>query len=319
MAVWYWWGVGAVSSVEVVNTTRMAPPGTAIEFGPVVKKLGDVTAVNGVAFTVSAGEQVALLGPNGAGKSTTVDLLLGLRTPDSGTIRVFGREPGRAVAEGLVAAMLQTGALPTGARVREIVDLGRRLYGNVRSLAEVLELADLTAIAHQRADQLSGGQAQRVRFALALAGRPKLLFLDEPTAAMDVQTRQRFWYSVAQIAAEGTAVVFATHHLQEADQNADRVIILNHGRVIADGTPSQVKAVADTRTVRFTAGPWTVPQLRELPGVNAVEVHGEDVELTCADADATLAALYARSRLVRNISVSSAGLDEAMLALTTTS
>jgi ABC-2 type transport system ATP-binding protein len=288
----------------------------AIVFRDVVKRFGDVTALNHTDFAVARGEVLAMLGPNGAGKSTAVDLLLGLRKPDEGTISVLGTDPAKAVSQGRVSAMLQRGSLPAGARVAEIVDLSRRLYGSVRSLDEVLGLAGLDGIAKRRADALSGGQAQRVRFGMALAGKPELLFLDEPTVALDVEARQHFWRSVQKVAAEGTTIVFATHYLDEADEHADRIVVLNRGAVVADGPPSTIKAVATVRVVRCILDAPDASDLRGLPGVVSVEVHGQEVALRCDDADSTVAEMYARYGKLRDIQVSGAGLEDALLALT---
>jgi ABC-2 type transport system ATP-binding protein len=199
---------------------------------------GSVHALTDVSFTVPTGQTVALLGANGAGKSTAVDLMLGLRRPQSGRVTVLGGSPATAVAAGRVGAMLQAGGLPTDSTVREVVDLARRLYGKRRTLASVLDMAGLTELQRRRVDALSGGQAQRVRFAVAMAGRPDLLFLDEPTVALDFKARRRFWHGVK---AEGNTVVFATHYLDEADEYADRVIVIDQGRVVADGEPAVIK------------------------------------------------------------------------------
>ncbi|MET0236628.1 MAG: ABC transporter ATP-binding protein [Kibdelosporangium sp.] len=199
---------------------------------------GRIHALTEVSFTVPTGQTVALLGANGAGKSTAVDLMLGLRRPRSGTVTVLGGPPAAAVAAGRVGAMLQTGGLPTDATVREVVNLARRLYGKRRGLAEILDLAGLTELRRRKVDALSGGQAQRVRFAVAMAGKPDLLFLDEPTVALDFKARRRFWQAVK---AQGNTVVFATHYLDEADEYADRVIVIDRGRVVADGAPAVIK------------------------------------------------------------------------------
>lgn len=214
---------------------------------------GSVRALTDVSFTVPAGQTVALLGANGAGKSTAVDLMLGLRRPQSGRVTVLGGHPATAVAAGRVGAMLQSGGLPTDSTVREVVDLARRLYGKRRTLAEILDLAGLTELQRRKVDALSGGQAQRVRFAVAMAGKPDLLFLDEPTVALDFKARRRFWQAVK---AGGNTVVFATHYLDEADEYADRVIVIDQGRVVADGEPAAIKGDSSLEhaLVRLTEG-----------------------------------------------------------------
>ncbi len=203
---------------------------------------GRTPALTEVSFAVPEGQIVTLLGSNGAGKSTAVDLMLGLRKPGQGKVTVLGGRPEDAVAKGRVGAMLQTGGLPSDATVTDVVDLARCLYGKRRSLKELLELTGLTEVSRRKTDALSGGQKQRVRFAVAMAGRPDLLFLDEPTVAMDFRARRQFWQAVK---AQGNTVVFATHYLDEADAYADRVIVIDRGRVVAEGTPEQIKGDAN--------------------------------------------------------------------------
>ncbi|TCO58227.1 ABC transporter ATP-binding protein [Actinocrispum wychmicini] len=199
---------------------------------------GRVRALTDISFRVPSGQCVALLGANGAGKSTIVDLMLGLRRPRSGTVTVLGGTAVAAVTRGRVGAMLQTGGLPADATVRDVLDLARRLYGKRRSLKELLTIGGLQDVARRKVDALSGGQAQRVRFAVAMAGRPELLFLDEPTVAMDFRARRQFWQSVK---ADGNTVLFATHYLDEADEYADSVIVVDRGRVVAEGTPAEIR------------------------------------------------------------------------------
>jgi ABC-2 type transport system ATP-binding protein len=289
----------------------------AVEFAGVTKHFGTVRALNEASFTVSHGEVVALLGPNGAGKSTVVDILLGLRRADTGTVKVLGHKPGQAVHDREVGAMLQRGGLPVAAKVGEIVDTTRRLYGNVRTTAEILEMAQLSDLAKRRTDQLSGGQAQRVRFAMAISGKPKLLFLDEPTVALDVEARRHFWTSVRSLSDEGTTIVFATHYLEEADQQADRVIMMNRGRVLVEGPPSQIKAMATVRSIRFTDPDADRGFLSSLAGVAEVEIHGGDVLLRSRDADRTVAELYSKYEFVKDIEVAGADLEDALIRLTT--
>ncbi len=288
----------------------------AIDFHTVTKRYGPVLAVDGLELSLPLGKSVALLGPNGAGKSTSLSLLLGLARPDAGSVDVLGRSPQDAVKAGTVGAMLQEGELVPGLTVRELVDFVRRLYPDPLTLAEVLELADLTDVAERRTDKLSGGQAQRVRFALAIAGKPRLLLLDEPTAAMDVAARRSFWASMRGYAAQGRTILFATHYLEEADANADRIVVIDHGRVIADGTAAQIKATTGGRTIRFTLGGQPTAGLKTLPGVTALEVRGDVATLQTSDQDETLHALYATDLRVRDLSVAGANLEEAFLDLT---
>ncbi|HZV48683.1 MAG TPA: ABC transporter ATP-binding protein [Candidatus Dormibacteraeota bacterium] len=293
-----------------------ADGGEAAVFEEVVKRYGQVVALDRLGFRVERGEVVALLGPNGAGKSTAVDILLGLRAPDSGRVRVLGVPPARAVASGRVGGMLQRGGLPAGARVGEVLDLARALYPEARGREELLDLADLAGLTGRRVETLSGGQAQRLRFALALAGRPRLLFLDEPTVGLDVEVRRHFWAIVRAVAADGTGVLFTTHYLEEADANADRVLVLDRGRLLRQGTPSAVRAAASARVVRCTLAGATPDRLRRLPGVVDVVVHGDDVTIRSTDADRTVGALYALGSEVRDLLVTGAGLEDAFLVLT---
>jgi len=288
----------------------------AVSFRAVTKRFGAVVALDGLSLDLPAGGIVALLGPNGAGKSTAIDLLLGLRQPDEGDVRVLGSSPTDAVAAGRVGAMLQRGGLPTGAHVEEVVDLVRRLYGERRGLDEILELAGIEELADRRVEGLSGGQAQRVRLALALAGRPELLFLDEPTAALDVAARRRFWEAVRGVAGAGCTVLFTTHHLEEADDAADHVVMLDRGRLAAQGSPRDVRAAAGARVVRFALSHPNPARLLDLPGVVDVSVNGQDVVLRTHDPDATVAALYAGGEPIRGLEVTPAGLEEALLELT---
>jgi ABC-2 type transport system ATP-binding protein len=289
----------------------------AVVFRDVTKVYsGRVTALDHVSFEIPRGATVALLGPNGAGKSTAIDTMLGLRKPTSGDVRVLGITPAAAVAAGKIGGMVQTGGLPDGAKVSELIALFRQLYHGRRSQADLLRLAGLTDIADRRVEQLSGGQTQRVRFALALAGGPDLLFLDEPTAALDVAARRGFWQSVQTIADQGTTVLFATHYLDEADANGSRIIVVSHGRIMADGTPSQIKAYTSVRTIRFSTPAPDTSALLGLPGVNDVVASGDGVTIRSGDADATLPALYALGRPVRGLEVGGGGLEEALIALT---
>ncbi|MGA8720720.1 MAG: ABC transporter ATP-binding protein, partial [Solirubrobacteraceae bacterium] len=194
-----------------------------------------VHAVRGIQLSIAAGETVALLGPNGAGKSTTIDMLLGLLRPDSGTVSLLGRSPQQAVADGLVGAMLQSGALMRDVTPRELLAMMASLYPEPLEIDGAIELVGLNEIADRRAHKLSGGQAQRVRFALALVSDPAVLILDEPTVGMDVEARRGFWVSVRRFAARGKTVIFATHYLEEADAYVDRAVLMSHGRVVADG------------------------------------------------------------------------------------
>ncbi len=280
---------------------------------------GPIRAVDGVDCTIAAGETVALLGPNGAGKSTTIDMLLGLLAPDAGSVSVFGRGPARAVAEGAVAAMLQGGELIRDLSVRELVSMMAALYPAPLDVEEALELTGVRTIADQRTQKLSGGQKQRVRFAVALVSDPELLVLDEPTVAMDVEGRRDFWATMRTFAARGKTILFATHYLEEADAYADRVVLMSQGRLVADGPPTEIKAMVGTRTIRATLPDVDERELAALPGVGHVERHGAIVTLACNDSDVAIRALLAGHPDARDIEIAAAGLEEAFVELTATS
>lgn len=277
---------------------------------------GPVHAVRGIDLTIRAGETVALLGPNGAGKSTTIDMLLGLSTPDAGRVSVFGAAPREAVEGGAVGAMLQTGELIRDISVRELVGLVASLYAEPMRVEDVLELAGLGEVADERTQKLSGGQTQRTRFAIALVPDPQLLVLDEPTVAMDAQARRDFWEAMRAFAARGRTVLFATHYLEEADANADRAVLMAGGLVVADGPTTEIKARVGTRTIRATLPDADLGELQELAGVSAAERRGEAVMLRCSDSDAAIRALLARHEDARDIEITGAGLEEAFLELT---
>jgi len=291
----------------------------ALSFQGVTHRYGSRIAVDRLNLEVLRGEVLALLGPNGAGKSTTISALLGLLRPQEGRIEVLGTDPRQAVADGRVGAMLQSGSgigLPPGVRVHEALGLVRRLYRRPAQLDQIVQRADIGSLLRQRTDRLSGGQAQRVRFAIAIAGDPEIVFLDEPTSAMDVESRQGFWRMMRDFGNEGRTVLFATHHLAEADEIADRVVVLNHGRVVADGPGATLKAAVATRRLRFVIDRPDRPELSDLDGVTEVSVCGTGVSIDSLDADATIRDLVSRRVQFRDLEITGAGLEQAFVALT---
>jgi ABC-2 type transport system ATP-binding protein len=276
---------------------------------------GPVHAVRGIDVRVARGETVALLGPNGAGKSTTIDMILGLARPDGGSVSVLGGSPADAVAEGRVGAMLQTGALIRNLSVRELVSMAASLYPRPLAVERVLELVGLQGVANQRTQKLSGGETQRVRFAVALVGDPELLILDEPTVAMDVEARRAFWSSMRRLAAEGRTLLFATHYLDEAYANADRAVLLARGTVVADGPTTEIKGRVGTRTIRATLPGAEPEELTALEGVKTADRHGDAITLVCTDSDRAIRALLARHEDVRDIEITGAGLEDAFVRL----
>jgi ABC-2 type transport system ATP-binding protein len=277
---------------------------------------GPVPAVRGIDLLIAPGETVALLGPNGAGKSTAIDMLLGLLPPDSGTVSLFGMRPADAIKVGAIGAMLQTGSLIRDLSVRELITMMASLFPKPFSVDEVLELTAIEDIAGRRVHKLSGGQTQRVRFAIALVSNPDLLVLDEPTVAMDVESRHAFWTTMRRFASAGKTVVFATHYLEEADSYADRIILMARGRIVADGPATEIKATVGLHTIRATLPGVDTSLLGALPGVKHVESRGEAVVLNCSDSDAAIRALLPAYPQARDIEISGAGLEQAFLQLT---
>jgi ABC-2 type transport system ATP-binding protein len=277
---------------------------------------GPIRAVNGIDVSITRGETVALLGPNGAGKSTTIDMILGLVEPDDGSVAVLGRSPRDAVRLGLVGAMLQSGLLIRNLSVRELISMVASLYPTPLPVERVIELAGLEQAADQRTQKLSGGQTQRVRFAVALVSDPDLLILDEPTVAMDVEARRVFWTSMRTFAAAGKTVIFATHYLEEADANADRVVLMAHGQIVADGSTTELKGRVSGRQIRMTLPDIGDSELATTVGVTTVTRHGDSVTLICSDSDTALRSLLERYPEARDVEVTGAGLEDAFVHLT---
>ena len=292
----------------------------ALQLDGVTKHFGNVEAVRGLDLTVRQGEVVAFLGPNGAGKTTTIDMILGLADPSTGSARVFGLEPHEAIRRGLVTAVMQTGGLLKDLTVRETVDYIASLFPNSRPAAEAMAAAGIEDIADRRVGKCSGGEQQRLRFAIALVSDPEFIILDEPTTGMDVTSRRAFWERIHADAQQGRTVLFATHYLEEADAYADRVVLMSQGQIVADGTAAEIKARTVGRTLRAT---WAnadtdpaVPTLRTLPGVHDVEVRGDTVLVHTTDSDAAARHLLTNTP-AHDLEITARGLEDAFIALTT--
>ena len=307
-----------------MTLTHEPPSGTdagvapAIRLDGVTKNFGAVQAVRGLDLTIGQGEVVAFLGPNGAGKTSTIDMVLGLSRPTTGEVSVLGQDPRTAIARGLVAAVMQTGGLLKDLTVRETVEYTASLFSSSEPVDEVLVRAGIAGIADRRVGKCSGGEQQRLRFAMALLPDPALLLLDEPTTGMDVEGRRAFWSAIRADAERGRTVLFATHYLDEADAYADRVILVSRGRIVADGSAAAVKALAAGRTVRATLPQVTeedVRTLSSLPGVDAVEVRGESLLVHSSDTD-TVARHLLNHTPAHDLEIVSRGLEDAFLALT---
>ncbi|MGP4098864.1 ABC transporter ATP-binding protein [Nonomuraea sp. KM90] len=290
--------------------------GNALELRAVTKTYGPVTALAGVDLEVGEGETVAVLGPNGAGKSTLLSVALGLLAPGSGTARVLGRPPVEALRAGRVGVLLQESGLLDDVRVGELVTAVAGMYPDPLPPERAMRAARVEELAGQRIGRLSGGQRQRVRFALCVVGDPDLLVLDEPTVGLDVEGRRALWQELRARTAQGRTAVFATHYLAEADDYADRVVLLAAGQVVADGSVATVKALVGGVEVRCALDGADPAELELLPGVRQVSVEGRAVSLRTSDSDATLRAVFAMYDDVRDVRLESTDLESAFVTLT---
>jgi len=293
------------------------PTETAAELRGAVKRYGAVTALAGVDLTIRSGEVVAVLGPNGAGKTTAVQILLGLAQPSAGTARLFGHEPRSTAARVRVGAMLQVSKVPETLKVREHIHLISSYYPRPLPMREVIAAAGLSGLEERLFGKLSGGQRQRVLFALALCGDPDLLFLDEPTVSMDVEARRSFWEQIRQRAGAGRSVLLTTHYLEEADALADRIVLLDRGRIVAEGTPAEIKARVLGKRIRCRTR-LSLAELAALPGVRDARrpEATQEAEILAAEAEPVVRELLARDPGLSGLDVRGAGLEEAFLALT---
>ena len=292
----------------------MASP--AVELIHASKRYGDVQALQDVSLTIDPGDVVAMLGPNGAGKTTSINLMLGMRNPTAGQARLFGLDPKDLKSRSRIGVMLQESGVPGVLRVEEIVDLFRSYYPAPLSRAEAIKMAGLEEKARSQVKDLSGGQRQRLYLALAVCGNPDALFLDEPTVGMDVEGRRLFLQEIAQLAAKGRTVILTTHYLEEADQLARRIIVINHGRVIADASPAAIKArVAGKRVIFFTPSPPDDSLFAGLP-LRSKQVEDGRVRLLTNEPEEVLRELFKRGVDIQGLEVSGADLEEAFVAMT---
>ena len=279
------------------------------------KRYGNVEALKGVSLNIELGEVVAMLGPNGAGKTTSISLLLGLRKPTSGKALLFGLDPDNLDARSRVGVMLQESGIPAVLKVREIVDLFRSYYAKPMARDRAIAMAGLEEKAEALVKELSGGQRQRLYFALAVCGDPEVLFLDEPTVGMDVEGRRSFIERIAEFARMGRTVVLTTHYLEEADQLARRVIVIDRGLVIADASPKEIKSRVAGKRVRFTAAGLTDADLEGLP-VTTSTISDHTVQLLTNQPEAVLSELFRRGIQISDLEVSGADLEDAFISLT---
>ena len=279
------------------------------------KRYGALQALAGVDLDLHAGQVLALLGPNGAGKTTTIGLLLGLLRADAGQVRLFGQDPQQVAARRGIGVMLQDAALPPTLKVGELLRLTASYYPAPRPLAESAALAGIEDLLERPYGRLSGGQQRRVQFAIALCGRPRLLFLDEPTVGLDLPARQRLWATVRMLAGEGAAVVLTTHYLEEAGHLADRVCVLLRGRIVSDGSVDALRARVETRRIRCICA-LDVDAVAAWPGVRQVQRDGARLDLASDQAEAVVRRLLDTDPALSGLEVLAAGLDEAFCDLT---
>ncbi|MPY86893.1 MAG: ATP-binding cassette domain-containing protein [Luteitalea sp.] len=293
-----------------------APPVACLR--QTTRRYGDVVALDRVDLALAAGQLTALLGPNGAGKTTAVRLLLGLLRPTSGKAELFGRSPQERAARERVGVMLQISGVPPTLTVREHVHLFSAYYPSPLTLHETLERAGLSEVAHRRFGDLSGGQQQRLMFALAICGNPDALFLDEPTAGLDVEGRRAFWIEIRRLIAHGRSILLTTHYLEEADALADRIVVLHQGRIVADGTPATIKQRTAGRRIRCVTS-LPPARLEQLPGVRAIQPDRDGFVLLTTTAETTARALLQLDPTISDLEITTARLEDAFLSLTSVS
>lgn len=279
------------------------------------KAYRNITALDGVGFTIRHGEVLSVLGANGAGKSTSIAVLLGLIAADAGEAEVLGLPPGDMAARRRIGVMLQSAGIPDSAKVAELLELTRSYYPQPRSVADCVAMAGLDGLMDRRYGRLSGGQQRRVQFALAICGDPELLFLDEPTTGLDIDARQRMWATIRELVAGGTGVLLTTHYLEEAEALADRVVVLDRGRVVADGAMDEVRARVSQRRIRCLSA-LDVALVAGWPGVRAATREGARVEIVADTAEDVVRRLLAEDAALSELDIRRAGLADAFLELT---
>jgi ABC-2 type transport system ATP-binding protein len=282
-----------------------------------------VLALDNLSLTLHRGEIVALLGPNGAGKSTAVKLMMGLSTPSGGSVRIFGGDPRQTATRLRTGVMLQVGRAPEMLRVSEHINIFRGYYPNPMAYADIVRAAGLEGVEGRMFGQLSGGQKQRMLFALSLAGDPDLIFLDEPTAGLDVEARRGMWVQIRSLAERGKTVLLTTHYLEEADALAHRIVVINKGRMVCEGTPAEVKSLGSgssgtSRSLKIIrcSTSLAASTLLAIPGVTNAEANGPLTSITSTQAEATLREMLALDQNLHSLEVQSPALEDAFLALT---
>ena len=302
--------------VEPLTNPLARPTGQPVaQLQSVTKRYGKVTALDNFSLSLYPGEVVALLGPNGAGKTTAVRLLLGLIAPTSGSASVMGSDPRASQTRTSIGAMLQVTRVPETLRVREHIDLFRSYYPGPLPATEIVRIARLEGLENTFFGKLSGGQKQRVLFGLALAGNPSLVFLDEPTVGMDIESRRALWQQIRTLAAQGKTVLLTTHYLEEADALASRIVVIGKGKLLAEGTPTEIKYRVTGRRIRCITA-LDADFIRVLPSVLSVERDREALVITASETERVVLELMRNDPTLRGLEISAPGLEEAFLALT---
>ena len=289
---------------------------SAVRLKNASKSYGSLKALKETDFVAEPGEVVALLGPNGAGKTTAISLMLGLRAPTSGSAEVFGRDPREPASRRRVGAMLQESGVPETLKVCEVAEMFRRLYEKPISAEAALDAAGIREKAGSKVGNLSGGEKQRLYFALCVVGDPELLFLDEPTVGLDVESRRRFWESIREMHRRGKTIVLTTHYLEEADALAGRIVVIDRGKVVAEGTPAEIKSRVGGKVVRLRSRNLTEALISQLPDIQRTEREGDAFTLYSTQPEKALENLFRQGVEVRDLEVVGAGLEEAFVALT---
>jgi ABC-2 type transport system ATP-binding protein len=286
-----------------------------IAFFDATKRYGDTTALDTLSLQIQAGGLTSILGPNGAGKTTLIAMVLGQTAPTRGQVRVFGAAPGERAVRLRMGAMLQSAGVTPQLTVRETIEVFSSYYAAPYSVDDTLALAALESLADRRYAKLSGGQQRRVQFAVAICGRPELLLLDEPTVALDAEARRGVWDVVRDLVRRGSTIVLTTHQLEEAEALSQRVLVLASGRIVADGTPSEVKSKVAARRIQCITR-LTSDQLRDMPGVHTVRRAGQHTEIVCNEAEQIVRELLTRDATLADLSITGSTLEDAVLELT---
>jgi ABC-2 type transport system ATP-binding protein len=280
----------------------------------VSKRYANTCALDNIDLHLKHGEVLAILGPNGAGKTTLINLLLGKLSLSAGDIQIFGMNPGSIALKRLCGAMLQVASLPETLKVKEHIQLFQSYYADPMDFQQVIQFAGLESIQEQFSKSLSGGQKQRLLFALAICGNPRLLFLDEPSVGLDVAARQKLWQAIKALKSQGTSIILTTHYLEEADQLADRIVMLNKGQIIQQGSPQAIKAQVLCQKIRFNSE-IAIEKLADVVAIKKCEKTGETIELESTDPVASLRALFRIVEDIRELTVSGTALEDAFLQI----